>query len=99
MNAESTQRLGASEPDRNDRHEYHYEYDVYRFREGDAALVARSDTSEPHEVHFLRLEPTGKARMLERGDGFHCAFCFHPNASLNTRNQFPFIINSTSAAE
>lgn len=74
MNAECTQRLGASEPDRNGGHEYLYEYDVYRFREGDAALVARSYTSEPHEVRFLRLEPAGKARMLERGDGVPLRF-------------------------
>lgn len=68
MNIECTHHIDASEPDPNGAHEYYYEHDIYRFTESDVALVARSYTDEPHEVHFLRLEQAGKVRMLELGD-------------------------------
>lgn len=45
-----------------------YEYDLYNFIEADTVLVGRSYRDEATEVHFLRIEESGKSRMIVPGD-------------------------------
>jgi hypothetical protein len=45
-------------------YEWRYEYDLYRFADGDIAFVARSYVEEPDEAHFLGIERAGKRQLL-----------------------------------
>ena len=44
MDVQITHHVDASEPDAQGMYDYRYEYDLYTFREGGLALVARSYT-------------------------------------------------------
>lgn len=46
----------ASEADANGMHDWHYEYDAYRFSQGWRSFVARAYTDEPGKVAFLSRE-------------------------------------------
>lgn len=64
MQIERTHHIDASDPDESGSYEYYYEYDLYRFTQGDACLVARSYADEPNEAHFLRIEERDSVRPL-----------------------------------
>jgi hypothetical protein len=68
MQIECSHHIDASDPDDQGMYEYYYEYDLYRFSEGDNCLVARSYYDEPEEAHFLRMEIDGQARLLADSD-------------------------------
>lgn len=64
MHIECTRHVDASEPDENGMHKYYYEYDIFRFREGQICLVARSYVDDHCEAHFLGVEENGVTRRL-----------------------------------
>ena len=68
MDVATTHHVDSSEPDQNGRYAFRYEYDLYRFSEGELSLVARSYKHEMDETHFLRLEQSGKQRLLKDAD-------------------------------
>jgi len=49
-------------------YEFYYDYDVYRFEEGDRAVIVRSYRDEPNAASFSGLEVAGNDRPLERTD-------------------------------
>jgi hypothetical protein len=51
-------------------YEFYYDYDVYRFEEGNTAVTARSYRDEPRVASFSGLEIAGSDRPLQRAD-FH----------------------------
>lgn len=71
MHIERIRQIDASEPDESGMYDYYYEYDLYRFTEGDLCLVARSYTDEPDEVHFLRTEEGASWRPVTAADLSH----------------------------
>lgn len=68
MHVECSHHIDASEPDALGMYEYHYEYDLYRFTEGENCFVARSYVDDPEEAHFLGAEVGGHARPLVDAD-------------------------------
>ena len=68
MQVHTTHHVDASEPRSDGFHDYYYEYDVMVFREGANALVARSYSDRPSEVHFLRAEMNSTPRPLTEID-------------------------------
>jgi hypothetical protein len=68
MLVECTHHIDASEPDERGTYEYYYEYDLYRFVEGENCFVARSYTDDPEKAHFLQAEATGQPRQLVDAD-------------------------------
>jgi len=48
--------IDASDTDADGMHDWHYEYDVYRFSQGWKSFVARAYTDEPGKVAFLSCE-------------------------------------------
>jgi len=60
--------LDASEPDEAGFHEYHYEYYIYQFSDGEESFFARSYSDKPHEAHFLNTEKSGRPRPLTNKD-------------------------------
>jgi hypothetical protein len=53
MNVEISHHVDADEPAEDGTHEYHYEYDIFRFTEGAVTLFARSYVDTPDEANFL----------------------------------------------
>lgn len=68
MLIECTRHIDASEPDADGFYDYHYEYDIYRFTDGAACVMARSYTYQEDEAHFLRIELDGVPRLLTDAD-------------------------------
>ena len=68
MQIEITHHVETSEPDADGNFAWHYEYDLFRFTEKGLTLVARSYTSDPEQAHFLRVESSGRHRMLTPKD-------------------------------
>lgn len=64
MHVQSTHHVDATEPDEAGIHEYHYEYDIYRFSDGVLCFTARSYVDQPGEAHFLGVEVRGKSRLM-----------------------------------
>lgn len=74
MRVECTRQIDASEPDEAGFHDYHYEYDFYRFSDGAVCFVARSYTDTSDEAHFLSVELDGDPRRLTDADLAHPLF-------------------------
>jgi hypothetical protein len=68
MEVRKSRHVDCSEPDAEGFFDYHYEYDIYEFIEGDVCVVARSYTDEPHEAHFLSRAVAGKRFLLAMAD-------------------------------
>lgn len=68
IQVERTRHVDCSEPDASGAYDYYYEYDLYRFSDGAACLIARSYTDTPDEAHFLSLDVGGKSRLLKAAD-------------------------------
>jgi len=69
MDVATTHHIDSSEADaQGGTHDYYYEYDLYRFSEGDAVLIARSYIDTPVTASFLNIELRGNARRLCRAD-------------------------------
>jgi hypothetical protein len=68
MDVTTTHHIDSSEPDAQGKYEWRYEYDLYRFSDGEIALVVRSYVYKADEAHFLRLEIAGEHRMLRNDD-------------------------------
>ena len=68
MDVQRTHHVDASEPDDAGMHEYHYEYDIYRFRDGELCFTARSYVDQQGEAHFLGIEVRGKSRLMVDAD-------------------------------
>ncbi len=68
MQVVCTYHLDASEPDEAGFHEYHYEYYIYQFSDGEESFFARSYSDEPHRAHFLSAEKSGRPRPLTNKD-------------------------------
>lgn len=47
---------------------FRYEYDLYRFSDGETTFVARSYSDSSAKAHFLRAELGGKHHMLSQTD-------------------------------
>lgn len=71
MQVGRTHHIDASEPDEAGMHEYHYEYDIYRFVDEAACFVARSYTDQPTEAHFLGVQVDGRDRLMTDADLAH----------------------------
>ena len=67
MDIVATHHIDSSEPDAWGRYEWRYEYDLYKFTDGDTSLIARSYKGES-EAHFLRIEIVETHRMLNDTD-------------------------------
>lgn len=74
MQIEQSHHIDASEPDADGNFEYHYEYDLYHFRDGPTRLSARSYVDEPGQAHFLGIEHHGRPRQLRDTDLAHPLF-------------------------
>ncbi|RYH47501.1 MAG: hypothetical protein EON54_16225 [Alcaligenaceae bacterium] len=68
MQVRRTHHVDASEADEAGIHEYHYEYDLYRFSDGVLCFTARSYVDQPDEAHFLGVELRGKSRLMIDSD-------------------------------
>jgi hypothetical protein len=68
MHIDRSHHVDASEPDASGMYSYYYEYDLYRFTDGNECLIARSYTDSPTEAHFLALEVSTERRGLQRSD-------------------------------
>lgn len=68
MLVETSHHIDAGEQDADGLYDYYYEYDVYRFIDGEATLVARSYLDEPDAAHLLRIEEAGVGRLLAQAD-------------------------------
>jgi hypothetical protein len=68
MHIEKSHHVDASEPDADGLYEWRYEYDLFHFSQAPLTLIARSYTSTPGTVHFLRLEWEDLRRGLKRED-------------------------------
>lgn len=66
LHVERTRHVDCSAPDASGALEdaYEYEYDIYRFVDGERCLIARSYIDTPSEAHFLSIEIAGKSRLL-----------------------------------
>ena len=64
MHVEITHHIDCDKENADGLHEWHYEYDLFRFSEGTFTLVARSYTDTPEEAHFIRLEKEGQRVSL-----------------------------------
>ena len=56
MRIEQTHHVDASEQGTDGKYDWYYEYDIFRFTEGERTLIARSYTDTSTEAHFLRFE-------------------------------------------
>jgi hypothetical protein len=65
---EKSHHVDVADADASGTVDYRYEYDLFTFSNGQAALVARSYKGEAEEAHFLRVEEGGKARRLRPSD-------------------------------
>jgi hypothetical protein len=68
MKVECTHRVDASERDTDGEYDWYYEYDIYRFTEGDRTLIARSYTDTSSEAHFLHFEVQSRPVRLTTQD-------------------------------
>ncbi|MBN8943920.1 MAG: hypothetical protein J0H01_30710 [Rhizobiales bacterium] len=68
MKVEVTHHVDASDADENGHHDYHYEYDIYRFSNGLDEYVARSYIDAPQEAHFLSRVRLSRAILLRPED-------------------------------
>lgn len=70
LHVERTRHVDCSAPDASGALEdaYEYEYDIYRFVDGERCLIARSYIDTPSEAHFLSIEIAGKSRLLRDAD-------------------------------
>jgi len=62
MRVDKTHHVDRVPPDLNEVAVASYVYDLFRFCEGDAILVARSYAERPQQAHFLRRE-VGSAQI------------------------------------
>ncbi|KOR47226.1 hypothetical protein [Xanthomonas oryzae] len=76
MPVERLRHVDCGEPDASGAYDHYYEYDIYRFTDGVAYLIARSYTDTPDEAHFLNIDVDGKSRLLQHADLLHplCVF-------------------------
>jgi hypothetical protein len=56
MRVSIDRHVDASDTDADGMHDWHYEYDVYRFSQGWRSFVARAYTEEPGKAAFLSRE-------------------------------------------
>lgn len=63
MQVEVSHHVDASEPDAEGYHDYHYEYDIFTFSEGDTVFLVRAYSDQPTEAAFMALH-VGEARHL-----------------------------------
>ncbi len=68
MHVERTRHVDCSAPDASGALEYEYEYDIYRFVDGERCLIARSYIDTPSDAYFLSIEIAGKSRLLKDAD-------------------------------
>ncbi len=70
LHVERTRHIDCSAPDASGALDdaYVYEYDIYRFVDGERCLVARSYIDTPSEAHFLSIDVAGKSRLLKDAD-------------------------------
>jgi len=68
MNVSASHHIDKGNKDSQGQYEYHYEYDLYEFRENGICIIARSYTDEGTEAHFLRKEVSGNQEMLSNSD-------------------------------
>ncbi|ASK96984.1 hypothetical protein KWH01_11385 [Xanthomonas campestris pv. merremiae] len=60
--------VDCSAPDASGALEDAYEYDIYRFVDGERCLIARSYIDTPSEAHFLSIDVAGESRLLKDAD-------------------------------
>lgn len=63
MRVEQSRHIDASEPDSDGMYDWYYEYDIYRFVEGERVLIAQSYIDSSTEAHLLRFEDRGNHRF------------------------------------
>ena len=71
MNVAISHHIDASEPDEKGFHDYHYEYDIYRFSRADRTYVARSYVEEPDRAAFLSRLQGDESHLLSAADLTH----------------------------
>ncbi len=106
MQVERTRHIDASEPDDAGLYDYHYEYDLYKFKDGAVCFSARSYVEEPENAHFLGVETDGRSRPMVDADLKHPLFLAalthfrtHGKTSLSwlsgRGNGYELVVNST----
>ncbi len=60
MKVEQSHHIDASDPENDGMYDWYYEYDIFRFTDGERTLIARSYVDSGDEAHFLRFEEHGK---------------------------------------
>jgi len=68
MKIETTHHIDCSEKSADGFYEWYYEYDLFRFSEGNLTLVARGYTDSPEKAHFLRFEKEGVIVKISEAD-------------------------------
>ena len=68
MRVLTSHHVDAGDGDTAGRYDFHYEYDILVFQEGELSLVARSYTDKASEAHFLRAEVNSESRGLTQMD-------------------------------
>jgi hypothetical protein len=56
--------VDASEPDEQGFHDYHYEYDIYRFSFAERCYVVRSYCDQPGRADFLSCQEGSESRLV-----------------------------------
>lgn len=68
MQVVTSHHIDASEPDEHGFHDYHYEYDIYRFSSLERCYVVRSYSDQPERADFLGCQEGGESRLLDPAD-------------------------------
>ncbi|MEI2302231.1 hypothetical protein [Ensifer sp. MJa1] len=69
MQVAISHHVDAAEPDAEGLHDYHYEYDNYRFSRGHVTYTTRAYIDEPGQASFLSREYGRESRLLDIADG------------------------------
>ncbi len=64
MRVERSHHIDASQPDIDGMYEWYYEYDLFRFTEGEHTLVGRAYVDSSDKAQFLRLEEQGRIETI-----------------------------------
>ena len=68
MKVEVSHHIDASEPDAQGFHDYHYEYDIFTFSDGDVSFLARAYTDQPNEASFMARHVADRRHLLTERD-------------------------------
>jgi hypothetical protein len=68
VKVEVSHHVDASEPDAQGFYDYHYEYDIFTFSEGNVSFLARTYTDQPNEASFMARHVADRRHLLTERD-------------------------------